>query len=351
MLFARVQSGLGCGAMTMKAVVCHEYGSPDVLKFEEIDEPIPKDNEILIRIYATAVNIGDLWARNFKSIAPSKFTMPVPLWLLSRLYFGFTKPRVKILGSEFAGEVAGLGKAANRFKVGDQVFGYRGQSMGANAEYLRMEESGLVALKPANMSYEQAAAVPYGALIALSLLRHVELRSGQKVLINGASGAIGSAVVQLAKHFGAEVTGVGGTPRLELIKTLGADNVLDYNKDDFSRNVAAYDLIFDVLGKSEFSRCKKSLKKDGTYLLASFKMKQLLQMLWTKIAGGKRVVCALAAEDPQDLVLIKELVEAGRYTSVIDRCYPLERAAEAHRYVESGFKKGSVVLVMNATRQ
>lgn len=333
----------------MKAVVYHEYGSPDVLKLEEVDKPSPKDNEILIRIHATSVNIGDIWARNFKAITPSKFTMPLPFWLPARMYFGLTKPRVHILGSEFAGEIDVVGKDVQRFRNGDQVFGYRGQSMGANAEYLCMPEAGLVAIKPANMTYEEAAVVPYGALTALSLLRKVNIQSGQKVLINGASGGIGSAAVQLAKHYGAEVTGVGGRPRLEFVKSLGADKVIDYTQEDFCRNGETYDLIFDILGKSSFAQCKNSLRQDGRYLLASFKMKQLFQMLWTRIAGGRKVVCAFSSESPEDLVFIRELVEAGKIKSVIDRRYPLEQTAEAHRYVEKGLKKGSVVITMAKT--
>jgi NADPH:quinone reductase-like Zn-dependent oxidoreductase len=330
----------------MKAIVYKEYGPPDVLQLKEVEKPAPTDNEILIRNHATTINIGDIWARNFKEITPSKFTMPLPLWLPSRMYFGFTKPRVNILGSEFAGEVEAVGKGVKRFRKGDQVFGYRGQKMGANAEYLCMPEDGLVAIKPANMTYEQAATVPYGALTALSLLRKANIQPGQKVLINGASGSIGSAAVQLAKYFGAEVTGVCGTPGLEFVKILGADKVLDYTREDFTKNGETYDLIFDILGKSSFSSCKNSLKQNGIYLLASFKIKQLFQMLWTSITPGKKVICMLSTENPKDLIFIKELVEAGKIKSVIDRCYPLEQTAEAHRYVEKGYKTGSVIITI-----
>ena len=330
----------------MKAIVYTEYGPPDVLQLKEVEKPAPKDDEILIRNHATTVNIGDIWARNFKEMTPSKFTMPLPLWLPSRMYFGFTKPRINILGSEFAGEVEAVGKDVKRFRKGDQVFGYRGQKMGANAEYLCVPEEGLVAVKPANMIYEEAASVPYGALTALSLLRKAKIQRGQKVLINGASGSIGSAAVQLAKYFGAEVTGVCGTPRLEFVKKLGADKVLDYTREDFTRNGETYDLIFDILGKSSFSSCKSSLKKNGIYLLASFKIKQLFQMLWTSIVPGKKVICTLSSEHPKDLLFIKELVESGQIKSIIDRCYPLEQTAEAHRYVEKGYRKGSVIITM-----
>ena len=331
----------------MKAVVYTEYGTPDVLHIKEVDKPVPSDNEILVRVHATTVNIGDLWGRNFKEMTPSKFSMPVPLWLPAKMYFGFTKPRVHILGSEFAGEVESTGKDVKQFKPGDQVFGYRGQSMGAYAEYLCISEDGLVAIKPANMTYKEAAAVPYGALTALSLLRKANIQPGQKVLINGASGNIGAAAVQLAKYFGAEVTGVCGTLRLEFVRALGADKVVDYTREDFTRNGETYDLIFDILGKISFSRCQNSLKPNGIYLLASFKTKQLFQMLRTSRTSGKKVICALSSENPKDLILIKELVEAGKITSILDRCFPLEQAAEAHRYVETGGKTGSIIITVN----
>jgi NADPH:quinone reductase-like Zn-dependent oxidoreductase len=330
----------------MKAVVYTEYGPPQVLRLTEVEKPAPKDNEILIRVHATSVNIGDIWARNFKEMTPAKFTMPFPLWLPSRMYFGFTKPKINILGNEFAGQVESVGKDVKRFRNGDQVFGYRGQRMGANAEYLCMPEDGAVAIKPANMTYEEAATVPYGALTALSLLRKVNIQRGQKVLINGASGGIGSAAVQLARYFGSEVTGVCGTPRLEFVKALGADKVIDYTREDFTKNGETYDLIFDILGRSSFSSCKNSLTQNGIYLLASFKMKQLVQMLWTSRTSGKKVICALSSENSKDLIFIKELVEAGKIKSIIDRCYPLEQTAEAHRYVEKGCKRGSVIITM-----
>jgi NADPH:quinone reductase-like Zn-dependent oxidoreductase len=328
----------------MKAIVYTEYGSPDVLQLKEVEKPTPKDNEILIRIRATSVNIGDIWARNFKAMSPRKFSMPLLFWLPACMYFGFTKPKINILGSEFAGEIEAVGKDVKLFNVGDPVFGYRGQSMGANSEYLCMAEHGLVAIKPANMKYEEAAAVPYGALTALNLLRKVNIQRGQKVLINGASGGIGSAAVQLAKYFGAEVTGVCATPRLGFVKALGADHVIDYTKEDFTQNGETYDLIFDIMGKSSFSQCKHSLKQNGRYLLASFKMMQLFQMLWTSLIGDKKVICALSSENPKDLLFIKELVEAGKIISIIDRCYPWEQIAEAHGYLEAGHKKGNVVI-------
>jgi len=334
----------------MKAITYTEYGSPDVLQLVEVEKPTPKDNEILIRIYATQVNYGDTLARNFREISPRKFNMPFLFWLPARMAFGFSKPKIKILGSELAGEVESVGKDVKLFKEGDQVFGYRGMSMGANAEYLCMSENGLVAPKPANMTYEEASAVPYGALTALNLLRKVNIQREQKVLINGASGGIGSAAVQLVKYFGAEVTGVCGTPRLEFVKSLGADKVIDYTKEDFTQNGETYDLIFDILGKSSFAQCKNSLNQNGRYLLASFKMKQLFQMLWTSLIGSKKVICALSGEKIEDLIFIKELIEAGKIKSIIDRHYPLEQTAEAHRYVETGHKKGNVIITVQDSK-
>lgn len=328
----------------MKAIVVEKYGPPEVLQLKEIEKPSPKEDEVLIRIHATAVNFGDLLARNFKTVTPRTFHMPLPFLFFAKLYFGFSKPKITILGSEFSGEVEAVGKAVKKYKPGDQVFGYLGQSMGAYAEYLCMPEDGTVALKPANMSYEEAAVAPYGAIMALYMLRKMDLQPGQKVLINGASGGIGSAAVQIAKSMGAEVTGVCGTPRLGYVRSLGADKVLDYTTQDFTQNGESYDLIFDILGKSSFSRCQRSLKPNGRYLLASFKMKQLLQMLWTSMRGSKKVICAMAPGSLEDLNSVRELIEAGKIKSLIDRQFPSEKAAEAHRVVEAGHKRGSVVI-------
>jgi NADPH:quinone reductase-like Zn-dependent oxidoreductase len=330
----------------MKAIVCTKYGPPEVLELKEVEKPAPKDHEVLIRVHATSVNFGDLLARNFKEISPGKFSMPLLLWFFAKMYFGFTKPKITILGSEFAGEIESAGKDVKSFKQGDKVFGYLGQNMGAYAEYLCIPEDGCVAIKPTNMTYEEAAIVPYGAIMALNLLRKVNVHSGQKVLVNGASGGIGSAAVQIAKYFGAEVTGVCSTPRLEFVKSLGADKVIDYAKEDFTQSGETYDLIFDILGKSSFSGCKSSLKQNGRYLLASFKMKQLFQMLWTSVIGSKRVICALASGSTEDLISVKELIEAGKIKSVISKRYFLEQTAEAHRYIEKGHKKASVVITV-----
>ena len=330
----------------MKAVVFSEFGAPDVLHLQEMEKPAPKEHEILIRIRATSVNFGDVLARDFSRISPRDFSMPMPLWLPSRLAIGIRKPRKHVLGSEFAGDVEAVGAAVSRFTAGDKVFGYRGMSFGANAEYLCMSEDGIVDLMPACMSYEEAAAVPYGALMGLSLLQKAGVQPGQKVLINGASGGIGASLVQLAKHAGAEVTAVCGTPRLGLVKALGADHVIDYTAEDFTRRSETWDVIFDIPGKSTFARCKGSLTANGCYFPVSFKMKDVFQMLWTARRGGKKVVCALLAETPEHLATIRDLIERGAYRSIIDRRFPLEQAADAHHYVEGGQKKGHVVLTM-----
>jgi NADPH:quinone reductase-like Zn-dependent oxidoreductase len=334
----------------MKAIVCTEFGPPNVLRLNEVDTPSPKNDEILVRIRATPVNYGDTLARNFREVGLRDFNMPAIFWFFAKIFFGFRTPRIRVLGSEFAGVVEATGPDVKRFCKGDEVFGYRGMNMGAYAEYLCITESECVAAKPSTMTFEEAATVPYGAMMALSLLRRAHLKAGQKVLIVGASGGIGSAAVQLSKfHFGAEVTGVCSTPRLDLVRSLGADKVIDYTREDFTQNGETYDLIFDILGKSSFSRCTRSLKRDGIHLFASFKMKQLLQMLWTSIRGGKRVICGLAPGSTEDLIAVRDLVEAGKVKAAVDRCFPLEQTPDAHRYVEEGHKKGSVVIVVETT--
>jgi NADPH:quinone reductase-like Zn-dependent oxidoreductase len=330
----------------MKAIVCAEFGTPDVLQLKEVTKPTPKDNEVLIRVHAASVNFGDLMARNFKAVSARKFNMPFFFWLPAKLALGLRKPNFTILGNELAGEIEFVGKDVKRFKKGDQVFGYPGQTFGAYAEYICMPEDGCLTIKPANMTYEEAAVVPYGAIMALNLLRKANIQPGQKVLINGASGGIGSAAVQIAKHMGAEVTGVCGTARLVFVKSLGADKVIDYTREDFTQNSETYDLILDVLGKGSFSRAKYSLTPDGIMLFASFKMRQLIQMLWTSLVGGRKVICAIAPGSVEDLHSVKELIEAGKIKAIIDRCYPIEKAADAHRYVEQGHKRGNVVIAI-----
>ena len=330
----------------MKAIVYTEFGTPEVLQLKEVVKPTPRDNEVLIRVHASSVNFGDLMARNFKAVSPRKFNMPFIFWLPSKIAFGLRKPNITILGSELAGEIEAVGKDVKRFKKGDQVFGYPGLSFGAYAEYTCLPEEGCLAIKPANMTYEEAAVVPYGAIMALNLLRKANIQPGQKVLVNGASGGIGSAAIQIAKHWGADVTGVCSTARLEFVKSLGADRVIDYTKEDFTHNGETYDLIFDVLGKASFTKVNHSLKPNGILLYASFKTKQLIQMLWTSKIGGKKVICALAPGNVEDLLSIKELIEAGKIKAIVDRYYPLEQAAAAHRYVEQGRRQGNVAIAI-----
>jgi len=330
----------------MKAIVYDEYGGPDVLQFKEMVKPVPKANEVCVQVQATTVNYGDLTARNFRHMPLSKFNMPLVLYYPSRLAFGFFKPRVHILGSEFSGVVESIGKGVKRFHPGGPVYGYRGMSMGAYAEYVCMPEEGTLANKPDNLSHEEAAVFPYGAIVALNLLKKASLQKGETVLINGASGGIGSQAVQLAKYFGAKVTGVCSTRRVEFVKALGADSVIDYTHTDFTDGKERYDLIFDILGRSSFARCKRVLKPKGRYLLASFKIKQLMQMMWTKATGDKKVICTLSGDKAEDLEFITGIIEAGHLKAVIDRTFPLEQAADAHRYVEDGHKKGQVVITL-----
>jgi NADPH:quinone reductase-like Zn-dependent oxidoreductase len=330
----------------MKAVIHREFGPPEVLQPGEVGKPTLKENEILIKVHATTVNYGDLVARDFKNLSPADFNMPFLFWLLAKISFGLQKPSINILGNEFAGIVESVGQDVTRFRVGDAIIGFRGQSMGAYAEYLCMPEDGVVTSKPTNMTFEEAAGVPSGGMTALNILQKENIQPGQKVLIIGASGGIGSHAVQLAKHYGAEVTGVCSSPRLELVKSLGADHVIDYTQNDFAQSGETYDLIFDVLGRTSFAHCRGSLKENGRYVLVSFKSKQLLQMLWTSLGNRKKVVCALAPQSREDLIHLGELIEAGHIKSVVDQCFPLHQAAMAHRYVEEGHKKGHVVITV-----
>ncbi len=331
----------------MKAIVYTEYGGPDVLHLQETEKPFPKSNEVLIRVHAVSVNYGDIIARNFRNLPASEFNMLALFRILARFGFGYSKPKRQILGNTFAGEVEMIGNDVKQFRPGEQVFGYRGETMGAYAEYLCIPEDGILALKPSHMTYEEAAAVPYGATMALCLLRKVNIQKGQRVIIIGASGTIGSSAVQLASHyFGVEVTGVCSMQGTEYVKSLGAAKVIDYKKDDFTKNGESYDLIIDILGKGSFSKYRASLRKNGIYMPVSFKTAKLLQMLRTSIGGGKRVICALATPKQEDLVLIREFFEDRKLKPVIDQSFPLEKAVEAHSYVEAGNKKGNVVLTL-----
>lgn len=300
---------------TMKAIVLTKNGSPDGLQLQEVEKPVPRDNEILIRVYAATVITGDVILRRLHPL----------IYIVFRL-FGIRRKRIP--GHEFAGEIEAVGSRVTRFKKGDEVFGTTtGLSVGANAEYVCLPEAwgkGVLAEKPANMTYEEAAAVPVGGMTALYLLRTANIQSGQKVLIYGASGSVGTFAVQLAKYFGAEVTGVYSTANLELVKALGVDTVIDYTKEDFAKNGRTYDVIFDAVGKNTSSGCKRSLKEAGHYLS----------------------VKSSTNEETENLIFLKELAEAGKIHAVIDRRYPLEQTAEAHRYVETGRKKGNVVITV-----
>lgn len=325
----------------------NQYGSPDVLHTQEVEKPLPGDSDVLVNVKATSVNYGDLVARNFKSVTRGQFNMPGLFWVIAKLSFGLNKPRVRILGSEFSGIVESVGSKVTRFTTGDEVFGYMGQSMGAYAQYLVLSEKGVFTQKPANVSMEEAAVLPYGAIMALSLLNKANIEPGQKVLINGASGEIGSAAVQIAKHMGAEVTGVCSTPRTEYVRSLGADRVIDYTSEDFTQQDTAYDLIFDVLGKGRFSSLKGVLTAQGTYLPVSFKSKQLLQMLGTSFGKKQKVLCSLAPGGLEDLMKVKALIEEGKLKALIDKVFPMEEAAAAHEYVENGGKRGKVVIKLS----
>jgi len=322
----------------MKAIVYERYGSPDVLQLKEVAKPTPKDNEVLIKVHAATVTAGDCEIRSLK--------FPIWLRLLMRIMFGLRKPRKKILGQELAGEIESAGKDVKLFRKGDQVFAATEMRFGAYAEYICLPSTYAMAIKPANMTYEEAAAVPTGGLNALHFLRKGNIQSGQKVLINGAGGSIGTFAAQLAKSFGAEVTGVDSTRKLDMLRSIGADQVIDYTEEDFTKSGETYDVIFDIVGKSPFSRSIRSLKKKGFYLLANLRLSQIVRGLWTSMTSSKKVITELASYRTEDLIFLKELIEAGKIKAVIDRRYPLEQIAEAHRYVEKGHKKGNVVITV-----
>lgn len=326
----------------MKAMVWTKYGPPDVLQLKEVEKPVPRDNEVLIRIHATTVETGDCELRRYEM--HNKIVLPM------RLYFGLLRPtRVKILGQQLAGVIESVGKEVTLFKPGDQVFAPTEMSFGAYAEYLCLPSTHAIAIKPVNMNYEEAATVSVGGLNALHFLRKANVQRGQKVLIYGTSGSIGTFAVQLAKVFGAEVTGLCSTAKIALVKSLGADNVIDYTNEDFSESGEAYDVIFDTIGKSPFSASIKALTKNGCYLQANPTVSQMVRGLWTSMTSSKKVMFEFAAYRVEDLNYLKSLIEAGKLKSVIDRCYPLEQTAEAHRYVEEGHKKGNVVITLGTT--
>jgi NADPH:quinone reductase-like Zn-dependent oxidoreductase len=318
----------------VKAVVYTHYGPPEVLQLKAVEKPTPKDDEVVIRVRATTVSGTEIPMRRGKGLD-------------FRIVIGLRRPRerYRVLGVELAGEIESLGKDVRRFKQGDQVYGFTGFGLDAYAEYCRMPEKGSLAIKPANVTYEEAAAVVDGASTALFFLDKGGIRSGQEVLVIGASGSVGCSAVQLAKHFGAHVTGVCSTANLDLVRSLGADTVIDYTQEDFTANGRTYDIIFDTVGKSSFRRCRDSLKKGGRYLL-TVGWGSYLVMLWTSVVGGKKLVRSMSVKKTDELAFLKELIEAGKLRPVIDRRFPLEEIVEAHRYVDDGHKKGNVVVTV-----
>ncbi len=325
----------------MKAIVCTKYGPPDVLQLKDVEKPTPKDHEVLIKVHAATVTAGDCELRSLK--------FPLLLQPLVRIGFGFRGPRKKILGQELAGEIEAVGKDVTRFRKGDQVVGWSGLGLGAYAEYICLPENGVLAIKPSTLTYEEAVALPVGGLDAVYMLRRGHIQSGEKVLILGAGGSIGTFAVQLARYFGADVTAVDSTGKLDMLRSIGADQVIDYTQEDFTTSGETYDVIFDVVGKSSFSRSVRLLTLKGRYLLANPKLSQRVRGRWMSRRSSKQVIAwkaRAASEYTEDFRFLKELIEAGQIQSVIDRCYPLEQTAQAHRYVDAGHKKGNVVITV-----
>ncbi len=324
----------------MKAIVYEKYGGPEVLELREIEKPTPKDNEILVKVYATTVAVADIRSRSF--------TVPLSFWIPARIALGIRRPKKAILGAEFAGKVVSAGKNVTRFKKGDQVFAAAINSFGAYAEYKCLPEDAVVSIKPTNVTYEEAAALPVGARTALHYLRKANLQRGQKILVYGASGSVGTYAVQLARYIGAEVTAVCSAKNVDLVKSLGADKVIDYNVEDFSTKAETYDVIFVAIDKCSFSACMKSLKKDGIYMNVTAPLPDF-QMLWAKMTTHKKLILGEnAPEKAEDLLFLKELVEAGKIKPVIDRVYPLEQIVAAHSYVDKGHKVGNVAITVTA---
>lgn len=318
----------------MKAAICTQYGQPEVLELREVEQPQPQDHQILVKIHASSVTSGDARIRRADPA-------------IVRLIFGFKRPRKSVLGVVVAGEVEAVGKQVTKFKVGDKVFGTTGMSFGAHAQYQCISEEGTLALLPAQMSYEAAAAIPFGGTAAIHFLRKADLQKGQKILIYGASGAIGTMAIQLAKARGAEVTAVCSGRNAEMVKSLGADKVIDYTQEDFSAQGIQYDVIFETVGKSAFTKLKKACKKRGVILMASAGMGMMLRGALASLFSSKKVISGVIKETAEDMNYFRKLIEAGKLKAVVDKVYPLDEIALAHAYVDKGRKRGNVIIRMH----
>ena len=322
----------------MKAIVWTKYGPPDVLQLKEVAKPVPKDDEVLVNVYATTVLAGDCELRSFK--------FPILYWLPLRILLGFRKPkRITILGQELSGKIEAVGKEVKRFKIGDRVIAATLLRLGTYAEYVCVPETYPV-LMPADITYEEATTIPTGGIYGLHLLRQANIHSGQRVLIIGAGGSIGTYAVQIAKSFGADVTCVDSTGKLDMLRSIGADHVIDYTQDDYTRSGETYDAIIDVVGKSPFSGCVRALKPNGRYVLGNPRLSGMIRGQWTSLTTDKKVIFESASHQAEAYTFLIELIEAGKVKPVIDRRYPLEQTAEAHRYVDTGQKKGNVVITV-----
>jgi NADPH:quinone reductase-like Zn-dependent oxidoreductase len=322
--------------MSMKAYVCRGYGGPEVVELADVEKPVPKDNEVLIKILATTVTSGDWRIRSLK--------MPKGFGPIARLALGFKRPRQPILGTELAGIVEAVGKDVTKFRPGDEVLGFPGAKQGCHAQYTVLAEDGPLALKPPNLSFEEAASLCFGGTTALHFLRKANIKAGDQVLVIGASGGVGTAMVQLATHFGAEVTGVTSSANLDLVTSLGANRVIDYTREDFTARGETYDIIVDTVRATSLARCKGALKENGRLLAVAGGLPDLLASLWTPLAGSRRVIAGPAEERPDDVRLLADLAAAGTYRPVIDRRYAFSQMREAHAHVDTGRKRGSVVV-------
>ncbi len=328
----------------MRAILCEQYGPPEVLHAADLPDPLPGPQEVRVQVHATTVNYGDRLARNFSALKASEFNMPWPLFLVSKLLFGARKPKVRVLGSEFSGIVDQVGSAVTRFRPGDAVFGYKGMDMGAYAELLCIKETGCLTAKPEGLTHVQAASLPYGAVIAWHILHKGGLRAGQRLLVIGASGSMGAAAVQIGQYLGAEVDGVCGPDGIDYVRSLGAQRVYNYREEDFSRGDAAWDRVFDILGRTPWEACRRVLPADGRALSASFKSGKLLRMLATRLGSGPKLDCILAPGSRQDLEAVSVPIREGAFRSRPHAVFPLEEAAAAHREAEAAGNRGPIVL-------